>query len=236
MLAIESTTTKKKKTVKKNNYLNKVLAESKPYREIKLFDVINISLVGNTNLDFKNIRKIILSTFGSKLFYNVDIIYLYNLNNPDIKAYFDGGMIVINLGLVKDDKDFVKTLLHEVIHSILSEVKQSESMEPVVSEYLRKRGKVLNKLLTYANSEHKYDSSYTNIEHDENFESYLKNDITFQIVYPISHIYFPSPYAITSIDEYLCIGFEIYFLEKREWLKEYCPCLFNFIEKTIGEI
>lgn len=220
----------------KNKHFNKLIIENKQYKEINLFDLVNISLIGSTNLNFKNIKKFILTNINKNLFSDIDIIYLYDLKQPDTKAYCDGGMIAINLPLVKDDKDFIKTLLHELIHSKLKEIKQSRFIESTIQEYLRKRGKVLNKLLTYNNSDPKFDSNYSKIEFDQEFESYLKDKITYQIVYPISHIYFPSPYSISSIDEYICIGFEIYILENKSWLGQYCPELYRLIEHTLGDI
>lgn len=210
--------------------------ENKQYKEISLFGLINISLIGTTSLNFKNIKKFILTNISKQLFSNIDIIYLYDLKDSETKAYYDSGMIVINLPLIKDDKDFIKTLLHELIHSQLDVIKNSNTIEMVIQEYLRKRGKVLNKLLTYNNSDPKFNSNYANLEYDQEFESYLKDKITYQIVYPVSHIYFPSPYAISSIDEYLCIGFEIYLLENKSWLEEFCPELYKLIENTIGGI
>lgn len=220
----------------KNKSFNKLIMENKQYKEISLFGLINISLIGTTNLNFKNIKKFILTNISKQLFSNIDIIYLYDLKDSETKAYYDSGMIVINLPLIKDDKDFIKTLLHELIHSQLDVIKNSNTIETVIQEYLRKRGKVLNKLLTYNNSDPKFNSNYANLEYDQEFESYLKDKITYQIVYPVSHIYFPSPYAISSIDEYLCIGFEIYLLENKSWLEEFCPELYKLIENTIGGI
>ena len=220
----------------KNKSFNKLIMENKQYKEISLFGLINISLIGTTSLNFKNIKKFILTNISKQLFSNIDIIYLYDLKDSETKAYYDSGMIVINLPLIKDDKDFIKTLLHELIHSQLDVIKNSNTIEMVIQEYLRKRGKVLNKLLTYNNSDPKFNSNYANLEYDQEFESYLKDKITYQIVYPVSHIYFPSPYAISSIDEYLCIGFEIYLLENKSWLEEFCPELYKLIENTIGGI
>lgn len=221
----------------KNKSFNKLIMENKQYKEINLFDLISISLIGTTNLNFKNIKKFILTNIGKRFFSNIDVIYLYDMKDSEVKAYYDSGMIVINLPLIKDDKDFIKTLIHELIHSQLENLKGvSENIEPVIQEYLRKRGKVLNKLLTYNNSDPKFNSNYSDIEYDQEFESYLKDKITYQIVYPISHIYFPSPYAISSINEYLCIGFEIYFIENKSWLEEYCPELYRFIENVIGGV
>lgn len=213
-----------------------MMNQSGKSKEFKLFDFLQVVIIGQCNLNFKNIKKFLVTNINKTLFKNIDIIYLYDLKDPEVKAYYESGMVVVNSVVVKDDKDFIKTFLHEVIHSLLSEIKQSESIPLVIQEYLRKRGKVLNKLLTYPNSETKFNSEYINLEHDEEFESYLKDKITYQIVYPVSHIYFPSPYAISSINEYICIGFEIYHLENKTWLQEYCPELYNLVEKIIGNV
>lgn len=217
-----------------NKKVKKIMLESSKFKEYKLFDNVNISVVGVSTLNFKNIRKFILTNLNKNLFKNIDVIYLYDLKDPEVKAYYENGMIVVNLPLVKDDKDFIKTVLHESIHSIMAEIRQLDLISLVTEEYLRKRGKVLNKLLSYNNSDPKFNSNYSNIEYDEEFESYLKDKITYQIVYPISYIYFPSPYAISSLNEYLCIGFEIYFLENKSWLQEFCPELYKLIETVTG--
>ncbi len=219
-----------------NQAFQKIMNQANKFRNINLLNDININVVGQTTLNFKNIKKYLLTNINKKLYKNINGIYLYDLKNTEIKAYYDNGLVFLNLPLIKDDKDFIKSFLHETIHSILEEIKQILNHEGLKEEYLRKRGKVLNKLLTYNNSDPKFNSDYNDLEYDEEFESYLKDKITYQIVYPISHIYFPSPYAISSLDEYICIGFEIYYLENKEWLEQFCPELYNFIQEVIGTI
>mgnify|MGYP003638659168 FL=1 len=167
-----------------------------------------------------------------RILVSVDTIYVGDfdfLKKRNINAaYKDGAIFVSN---DQDDQDdLVDDLIHEMSHSI--EEKNSNLIYGdgrLQNEFLAKRYKLYQilKAHDYKGPKEEFLNS--------NFSQQL-DDFAFKVVgYERLEFFtlglFPSTYSVTSLREYFATGFEIYFLEGPNNLKEY-PVLLEKMEEV----
>lgn len=207
--------------------------------------IFNTDLVFN-GLEHEYITELMteLKKLPSTLFkytHQIKLYYPQESFDKDFHSKESYGLISINLNEINDSKELFKTILHELTHSLEEELFKNENSslhslyKETITEYLAKKRRLLINLRDDKGILEKPRSKYWKvIDFNDEFDNYLYNVITYPVLYfKISNL-FPSPYAITSISEYICIGIEIFLLENKEWLKQYCPILYNLIDNLLN--
>jgi hypothetical protein len=186
-------------------------------------------------LNFDEIKKFLKHNIPEKFFDSIDIVYYYNLNSED-KAHLKEQTIFINSATCKTNKDFIKSLIHEASHQFYESIQTYDEFETLKEEFLRKKIKILERLKNnfsdILSNSSDYKSFYNQYDKNDEFESFIKDNVGFDILFGFSNPYYPTPYSILSLEEYLSVGFEVYFTENKEWLSQYCPVLFSVLKKT----
>lgn len=204
----------------------------------KIFNLNNVTFfVSNLALNIEDVKK---DAFRLPLYLysEVNKVYIYNaedLDNYDLDSSYGHRIVKIDASKIESRKDLMKTLIHELYHSIQNDIKVTykEQFEKVGLEYLNKKKKILDIFKDDPRFESPEPSFYTELFYSEKFDNYLYNSITYKVINNRLKDYFPSAYSITSVDEYIAICFEIFYFENQNWLSMYCPEVFELI-KTIG--
>lgn len=205
----------------------------------KIFNIYNTSFfVSRLNLNLEEVKSDILK-LPKFLFTEVNKIYIYDsddLDNYDLDSSYGHRIIKIDSSKIETRTDLMKTLIHELYHSIQKEIKVTFNVqfENTCLEYLKKKKNILDIFQADPRFKSPEESFYTELFYDDAFDQYLYKTITYPVLNNRLKDYFPSAYSITSIDEYIAVCFEIFFFESRKWLRIYCPEVFELIE-TIGK-
>jgi len=204
----------------------------------KIFSFRNVSFfISNLSLNIEHVKKDIYR-LPAFLYSEVNKIYIYNaedLDNYDLDSSYGNRIIKIDSSKIESRKDLMKSLIHELYHSIQLSIKNkfSKQFEEVCLEYLNKKKHILDIFKNDPRFKPPEQVYYTNIFYNEDFDNYLYNIIGYKVINNRLKDYFPSSYSITSIDEYIATCFEIFYFENNKWLSIYCPEVFNLI-KIIG--
>lgn len=186
-----------------------------------------------------------LKRLPATLFDYADQIFIYKPNEElqkDFSSTYTQGIIVINLNTVNSEQELLKLVVHELFHSIEAEIRNESNelfgvYKEVEKEYLAKKRKLLINLRDDPSVLEKPRSKYWKlIDFNSEFDYYLYNIITYPILQFKLGNYFPSPYSVTSISEYMCVGLEVYLFEDKNWLAAHCPALYNLIQQTLQDI
>jgi hypothetical protein len=207
----------------------------------KIFNNLTVYYVNDGfQLDFNEIKRTLKIYFPKKFFDSVDIVYYYDLNSED-KAHMKDQAIFINSKQCKSNKDFIKSLTHETSHNFYEIITRLDNFGRLKEEFLRKKIKILERLksnLKELQNSQEFRQFYDEFEKNDVFEDFIKQNIGFDVLFAYSMPYYPTPYSILSIEEYLSVGFEVYYLENKKWLEQFCPVLYEvivFIEKVLNE-
>lgn len=202
----------------------------------KIFSLNSVDFfIKDLSLDIEGIKKSIKEI--PNIFYSkIKNIIIHSSNTFDAKgvdAFIRDETIEINSKILNSIHEFKKTLIHELYHSIETDLKQFlvDTFKDVEIEFLQKKKKLLDKISNDPRFSKPNNSFYKSTEHDYEFDDFLSRKIGYHILDNKIIDIFPSPYAITSIDEYIAICIEIFFFERREWVVTYCPKVANLINE-----
>jgi hypothetical protein len=180
-------------------------------------------------IDAEFVFKYISSRVPAHLIDGVDIIYIGKfpyMIEKGFNAYYEDGAIYIT-NEQDNDRDMIEDIVHEIAHACEGlyhdQVYGSGSM---FSEFKKRRGLLADLL------EQLYDlppDFRTKMEYDEEIDLFLYETVGYDALNQICTGIFISAYAATSINEYFARGFEEYFLNNPETLKQMCPRLYEVI-------
>jgi hypothetical protein len=158
-----------------------------------------------------------------------------SLNDHGYDSFNNNDTITINLDNIDSEHDLMKSLVHELYHSIQNEIKNTfnEQYINVCKEYITKKKKILDIFQNDNRFKPPKKLYYKTLEYNRDFDNYLHNIITYDVLFTRIIDIFPNAYSITSIDEYLAVCFEIFFFEKKDWLLMYCPEAYKLIKDLI---
>jgi len=189
--------------------------------------------------------KILLASLNhlpSSLFKNTTTIYIFS-PEEDLKSNFNStfynGIVTVNLKTVKDGEDLLKLVIHELFHSLEPEIKNENDpmfgvYQRVEQEYMTKKVALLTLLKNDPGVNKKPKPEYwKQIDFSNDFDNYLYSEVTYPVLQFKLENLFPSPYSITSLSEYMCVGLEIYLFENREWINNYCPELYDLLKTLV---
>tara|TARA_R110000824_G_scaffold5457_2_gene25268 strand:- start:326 stop:1033 length:708 start_codon:yes stop_codon:yes gene_type:complete len=154
------------------------------------------------------------------------------LHEAGREAEFKDGAIYIT-NQVGSEKDLIENILHELSHSIENKYGYLIYGDMVLrSEFLGKRNRL--KSILQANGWTTSDLDFSETEYNEEFDSFLYEEVGYIQLGTLSMGLYVSPYAVTSLSEYWAVGFEDYFIGDREYIQKVSPQLFSKIEGVLS--
>lgn len=205
-----------------------------------IFTLYNSNIfIKNLNLDLEEF-KIAAFNLPSYLYQNITRIYIHDssqMTSKNIDSVYSNGIIEINSVKCKDIKTTMKLLLHELYHANEDEIKIKfkDEYQDVIREYINKRNVVLTKIKNVKILEAPKEEYFGGYEYNSDFDDYLCYTITYPMLYTRIFDIFPSPYAMTSIDEYIAVCFEVFLFENKDFVINYCPKISKLIESVLNE-
>lgn len=207
-----------------------------------LFSIYNTNVtIKNLDLDLQEVKQGLL-TLPKYLYSNTRSIYVHDAENLQSKQldsmHKDNGTIEINATSCKSIKNLLKLLIHELYHSLETDIssKFTDLYSATVNEYRANKTKILDKIKSDPRLEKPSRYYYGIIHYDSGFDDYLVNRITYPVLFNRIIDLFSTPYALTSISEYIAIGFEVFLFENRNWVNIYNPMLYKLIDAILKTI
>lgn len=189
-------------------------------------------LDGHSNI--RQVIDIVQKSVPPHLVSGVDVIYVGDFKEFHEKrfnaAYEDGAIYVIN---VQDNaKDMADDIVHEIAHSL--EEKYGDHFYGdgrLQNEFLGKRERLYQTLKANGEGCVNLKNNFHELDYDAKLDDYFVNQVGYKKLASYINGLFYSPYATTSVREYLARGFEAYFLFKdHKYLEKISPVLYNKLE------
>ena len=219
-----------------NNKIQQLIEQSHKYRakNTKYHNLFSIEVFVSDplpeNIDLNSVFSFINDRIPPFIINLVDVVYIgffQDLEDRNINAkYSDGAIYVTNEQ--DNDEDMADDIIHELAHALEEAYGQDIYQDGTIEqEFLGKRKK-LERLLRYMQFDtHLYDFEKT--EYDKRLDFFLHKDIGYDIVDPLVNGLFVDAYAATSLREYFATGFEDYYLNNGEFIKNMNPVLYRAI-------
>ena len=170
----------------------------------------------------------------SAMLKNVDVCYISDDPILDGRnAVYANSAIYMDIN-EPTNEDLVENFIHEVAHSL--EVDQQAQIydESLCNEFRGKRRRLYH-ILKAEGYDQMPERMYDFIEYNEAFDHFLENTVGYPMLVSLTMGLFCSPYAATSVQEYFANGFEKYFTESPQYVKEISPVLYRRIVEIIGD-
>ena len=219
-----------------NNKIQQLIEQSHKYRakNTKYHNLFSIEVFVSDplpeNIDLNSVFSFINDRIPPFIINLVDVVYIgffQDLEDRNINAkYSDGAIYVTNEQ--DSGEDMADDIIHELAHALEEAYGQDIYQDGTIEqEFLGKRKK-LERLLRYMQFDtHLYDFEKT--EYDKRLDFFLHKDIGYDIVDPLVNGLFVDAYAATSLREYFATGFEDYYLNNGEFIKNMNPVLYRAI-------
>ncbi len=162
---------------------------------------------------------------------NIDAIYVgqfQDLIDREAQAKYENGAIFVTNDQF-GEYDMIDDIVHEVAHALEDSYNDYLYADGKLEiEFLKKRAH-LRKILKLEDYDvSRYD--FLNVDYDVNFDKFLYKKVGYSTLHTLTFDLFVSPYGATSLREYFANGFENYYLEDPEMLRQISPELFRKIE------
>jgi hypothetical protein len=208
-------------------------------KNLKIFNLHNCDFYFYNNSFDIELFKQKVKTIPAQFFQDCDKIYIYPselLNDKGFDSLNYKNIIRINTDQIEDQHELVKSLIHELYHSVQNNIKNNINSQyiNVCKEYILKKKKILDIFQNDNRFKPPKTFYYKTLEYNKDFDHYLHDIITYDVLYTRIIDIFPNAYSITSVDEYLAICIEIFFFEKEKWLLMYCPEAYKLIKDFIN--
>lgn len=156
--------------------------------------------------------------------YEQDVMMLYLKNNIYISP------------TLKNVEYIEEGLLHEIGHILLSRSEINDN-EQVKDEFFLKRKLVLEELMQDYKIPQRIQDLVKNLEEfSPELDKYFNEKIGYEKLSKYINGYFLDPYGMSSYDEYLATGFQLFYSEYRNSLQKTNPILFKEIEKLNSKL
>jgi len=151
------------------------------------------------------------------------------LEDRHINAMYSDGVIYITNDQKSND-DAIDDIIHELAHAVEDHYgKEIYLSGDIKQEFLGKRKK-LERLLRYMDYDtHLHD--FENPQYLKKFDFFLLKDVGYDIIESLTIGLFINPYAATSLREYFATGFEDYYLNNGDYIRETSPQLYRVLEE-----
>ena len=193
------------------------------------------------HIDINQIINLVKEKVSSKVFNGLDAIYIGDfkeLNKRDIQAMFKDGAIWLssnNINSYITEETVATNILHEVAH--LLEDKYHNfiySDNKVEKEYDSKKLKLMNIIKSEGYSV--FEELFFSEEYLNELDKLLYKEIGYDKLALLSLGLFVTPYSVTTLREYFADGFQMFFSEERDYLRDISPILYNKIKNLISEV
>jgi len=187
------------------------------------------------NIKFEFVVKYIENRIPPRFMRGIDVIYVgqfEDFKKRDINAYFEDGALYVS-NEQDDEMDIIDDIVHEIAHSVEKEYGRHIYTGRIEKEFEGKRRRLYDMLKA-----HGYSLSpvfKVKMEYDKEIDEFLYKEIGYEFLGNLVSGLFPSPYSVTSLQEYYAIGFEEYFLGDVKYLKKVSPALYSVLESLMED-
>ena len=181
----------------------------------------------NDEINIEHVISKVEETIPHHLLSEVEMIivgWFKEFEERKLNAFYEDGTLHIS-NAQDDEEDMYDDIVHEIAHSIetpLGRIIYGD--EKIKDEFLRKR-KYLHDIL-WAHGFKAPLSFFMDPEYDEEFDVFLHEKIGYAKLSPLMRGIFISPYAATSLREYLATGFTEFYLDSNH----------NYFQKVSPEL
>lgn len=155
------------------------------------------------------------------------------LDKRELSALHYKDNIYVNSKKVDNEKDLLDDIVHEFAHRF--EENNSEVIYEdgkIVNEFIGKRNRLFDLLSQEINFEKSDKINYfdfLNTDYDKELDLFFHKKVGYQKIRNLAPTLFIRPYAATSLREYFATGFEDFYLNGGQVLKNISPILYNKI-------
>ena len=197
-------------------------------REYTMFGIeVNVINPLPDDVDFSAVIEFLQDTIPEHFVYNIDVVYVGDfdfMKEREINALYRDGAIYISNDQ-DNEQDMIDDIVHEIGHALEENFSEDVYADMgIIEEFVLKRSVFKERLAAHDIDVSDYD--FGNIKFSENFDKFLHHKLGYDMVDTLSTGIFLDPYSITSLREYFASGFETYYLDNRDRVKDICPVLY----------
>ena len=187
--------------------------------------------LSNDEIDIERVINKVEEKIPSHLLSEVEMIivgWFDEFEERKLNAFYKDGTLHIS-NIQDDESDIYDDIVHEIAHSLESPLGYIlYGDEKVKNEFLRKRKYLHDVLWTHGFKAPM--SFFADPEYDEEFDMFLYEKIGYAKLAPLMKGLFISPYAATSLAEYMATGFTEFYLDSNHnFFKKVSPELYKKI-------
>tara|TARA_Y100000310_G_scaffold101532_1_gene99623 strand:+ start:479 stop:1090 length:612 start_codon:yes stop_codon:yes gene_type:complete len=185
------------------------------------------------SVDIGTFCKDIENIVPANLLKYIEVVYIGEFKGLQNKnaAYSNGGIY-----MTADEPtnfDMIENFVHEVAHSLEGDKGWLIYDDSLLNEFLGKRRRLRS--ILEQEGYHISPELYTFTEYNKTFDEFLANEVGYPRLLNLTMGLFVSPYGATSIQEYFANGFEKYFLDGPDTIRDISPVLYEKIDTILNE-
>ena len=221
-----------------NNLIQKLIKENHEQRQQKVkyhnFSSIEVFIDDPLpdNIDLNNVFSFINSRIPPYILELADSVHIGDypdLEQRHINAKYSNGAIHLTNDQDNDD-DIIDDIIHELAHAVEEHYGSELYLNGDIEQEFRGKRKKLERLLRYMDYDtHLYD--FENPQYLKKFDFFLLKGVGYDIIESLTIGLFINPYAATSLREYFATGFEDYYLNNGDYIRETSPQLYKVLEE-----
>ena len=214
---------------------NRILSEKKRYYFNRGIEFIIKDPLPD-DIDMEKVIGLLRSNLPVSSYEGLDKVYFGKfeiLDKRKLTALHLRDNIYVDSTKISNEKDLLDDLIHEFAHRF--EENNSEKIYEdgsIASEFLGKRNRLYDLIKQEVEQEDDKEINYfdfINTEYNQDFDKFLYQKIGYTKIRNLAPTLFIRPYAATSLREYFATGFEDFYLEGGQQLKNISPVLYNKI-------
>ena len=214
---------------------NKILSEKKRFYFNRGIEFI-IKDPMPVDIDMEKVIKLLITNLPEDSYKGLNNLYIGKfdiLDKRKLTALHLRDNIYIDSEKVDSEEDLLDDIIHEFAHRF--EENNSEQIYEdgsIANEFLGKRNRLYDLLKQEVEEEDDKEINYfdfINTEYNQDFDKFLYKKIGYTKIRNVAPTLFIRPYAATSLREYFATGFEDFYLEGGQQLKNISPILYNKI-------
>ena len=214
---------------------NRILSEKKRYYFNRGIEFIIKDPLPD-DIDMEKVIGLLRSNLPISSYEGLDKVYFGKfeiLDKRKLTALHLRDNIYVDSTKISNEKDLLDDLIHEFAHRF-EENNSEEIYEDgsIAGEFLGKRNRLYDLIKQEVEQEDDKEINYfdfINTEYNQDFDKFLYQKIGYTKIRNLAPTLFIRPYAATSLREYFATGFEDFYLEGGQQLKNISPVLYNKI-------
>ena len=211
---------------------NKILSEKKRFYFNRGIEFIIKDPLPDT-VDIEKMITLLRSNLPQSSYIGLKNVYFGQfdiLDKRKLTAMHHNDNIYISSEKISDEKDLIDDLVHEFAHRF-EENNSEEIYEDgkIANEFLGKRNRLYDLLKQEIPEDELNYFDFINTEYEKEFDDLLYKKVGYTKLRNIAPTLFIRPYAATSLREYFATGFEDFYLEGGQQLKNISPILYDRI-------